>query len=131
MAATLPMLDTLPSIDPATGKVLRSFERTSPLAVPQLVAKARAAQQSWAKRPAEERCAQVAELKTKILETSELLTGAVVRESGKNIRIPKLSEQPITSENSIALGLTRREMPTANSRQTMNDPWWWKYERRK
>jgi len=63
MAATLPLLDTLPSIDPATGKVLRSFERTSPLAVPQLVAKARAAQQSWAKRPAIERCAQVAEFK--------------------------------------------------------------------
>ncbi len=73
----------MPSIDPATGKVLQSFERTSPLAVPQLLAKARAAQEIWAKRPVEERCARIAVLKTKILEARELLTDAVVRESGK------------------------------------------------
>jgi len=83
MAATLPMLDTLPSIDPASGKVLQSFERTSPLAVPQLLTKARAAQQGWAKRSVEARCALIAALKTKILEARELLTDAVVRESGK------------------------------------------------
>jgi len=83
MAATSSSLDTLPSIDPATGKVLQSFERTSPLAIPQLLARARAAQQSWAKRPVAERCAQVAVLKTKILEAREVLTDAVVRESGK------------------------------------------------
>jgi len=49
MVAASPLLDTLPSIDPATGKVLQSFERTSPLAVPQLFARAREAQQRWAK----------------------------------------------------------------------------------
>src|SRR6266849_3546253 len=74
MAATLPLVDTLPSIDPATGKVLQSFERTSPLAVPQLLAKARAAQEIWAKRPVEERCARIAVLKTKLLEAREVLT---------------------------------------------------------
>jgi len=47
MAATSPLLDILPSIDPATGKVLQLYERTSPLAVPQLLAKAREAQQRW------------------------------------------------------------------------------------
>jgi succinate-semialdehyde dehydrogenase/glutarate-semialdehyde dehydrogenase len=83
MAATSPLLDTLASIDPATGKVLQSFERTPPLAVPQLLAKAREAQRSWAKRPVVERCAQVAVLKTQILEARDLLTDAVVRESGK------------------------------------------------
>src|SRR5258708_32530749 len=83
MAATSSLLDTLPSIDPATGKVLQSFERTSPLAIPQLLARARVAQQSWAKRRVAERCAQVAVLKTKILEARDLLTDAVVRESGK------------------------------------------------
>jgi acyl-CoA reductase-like NAD-dependent aldehyde dehydrogenase len=83
MAATSPLLDTLPSIDPATGKVLQSFERTPPLAVLQLLAKARVAQKGWAKRPVAERCAQIAVLKTKILEARDLLTDAVVRESGK------------------------------------------------
>jgi acyl-CoA reductase-like NAD-dependent aldehyde dehydrogenase len=83
MAATSPLLDTLPSIDPATGKVLQSYERTSPRAVPQLLARAREAQKGWAKRPVEERCAQIAVLKKKILEAREVLTDAVVRESGK------------------------------------------------
>jgi acyl-CoA reductase-like NAD-dependent aldehyde dehydrogenase len=83
MAATSPLLDSLPSIDPATGKVLQSFERTSPLVVPQLIAKARLAQLGWAKRPVEERCGLVGVLKTKILEARELLTDAVVGESGK------------------------------------------------
>src|SRR5260221_4737845 len=83
MAATSSLLDTLPSIDPSTGKVLQSFERTSPLAIPQLLARARVAQQSWAKRRVAERCAQVAVLKTKILEARDLLADAVVRESGK------------------------------------------------
>lgn len=77
------MLDTLPSIDPATGKVIQSFERTSPLALPQLVARAREAQRAWAKRRVEDRCAQIALLKTKILEARDILTDAVVRESGK------------------------------------------------
>lgn len=83
MATISPILDSLLSIDPATGKVLQSFERTPPLAVPQLLAKAREAQKVWAKRPVAERCAQIAVLKTKILEARELLTDAVVRESGK------------------------------------------------
>jgi acyl-CoA reductase-like NAD-dependent aldehyde dehydrogenase len=83
MAATSPLLDTLPSIDPATGKVLQSYERTSPRAVPQLLARAREAQRGWAKRSVAERCAQIAVLKTKILEAREVLTDAVVRESGK------------------------------------------------
>src|SRR6202007_781566 len=83
MAATSPLLDTLPSIDPATGKVLQSFERTSPRTVPQLLARAREAQKAWAKRPVEVRCAQIAVLKKKILEAREVLTDAVVRESGK------------------------------------------------
>ena len=85
MAATSSLLDTLPSVDPATGKVLQSFERTSPLAIPQLLAKARVAQQGWAKRPVAERCAQVAVLKTKILEARDLLTDAVVRDKASGI----------------------------------------------
>ena len=83
MAATSAMLDTLPSIDPATGKVLKNYERTSALAVPQLLARAREAQREWAKRSVEQRCAQLGVLKTKILEARDRLADAVVRESGK------------------------------------------------
>ena len=83
MAVTSPLLDTLPPIDPATGKILQSYERTSPLAVSQLLARARQAQKTWAKRSVAERCAQIGVLKTKILEARDLLTDAVVRESGK------------------------------------------------
>jgi acyl-CoA reductase-like NAD-dependent aldehyde dehydrogenase len=83
MAATSVTLDTLPSMDPATGKVSASFERTPPLQVPQLLSKAREAQIAWAKLSVKQRCARIAVLKNKILESRETLTDAVVRESGK------------------------------------------------
>src|SRR5215472_2435780 len=75
--------ESLPSIDPATGKILKTFEKTAPQSVPALLAKCRAAQARWAKLPIEKRCAQLKALRAKILEVREELTDAVVRESGK------------------------------------------------
>src|SRR5262244_1193498 len=66
--------ESLPSIDPATGKILKTFEKTAPQSVPALLAKCRAAQA---------RCAQLQALRAKILEVREELTDSVVRESGK------------------------------------------------
>jgi acyl-CoA reductase-like NAD-dependent aldehyde dehydrogenase len=83
MVATALTAETLPSIDPATGRVSAEFDRTPVLAVPQLMARARAAQVEWARVPVEKRCERIAVLKTKILEAVEVLTDAVVRESGK------------------------------------------------
>jgi acyl-CoA reductase-like NAD-dependent aldehyde dehydrogenase len=83
MVATPLVVDTLPSIDPATGRVTKHFEKTPPLAVPQLLDTARNAQRAWAQKSIEERCAQIAILKHKMLQARELLTEAVVRESGK------------------------------------------------
>jgi acyl-CoA reductase-like NAD-dependent aldehyde dehydrogenase len=83
MAATSLTLDTLPSIDPATGHITSTFDRTPPLEVPQLLAKARAAQSSWAALSVQQRCARIAVLKNKILAAREALAAAVVRESGK------------------------------------------------
>lgn len=83
MVSTPLALDTLPSIDPATGRICANFGRTPPLAVPQLLAKARAVQAAWAKVPVEERCKRIGVLQAKILEASDVLTDAVVRESGK------------------------------------------------
>jgi len=83
MAATQIAVDRIPSIDPATGQVRAEFERTAPLAVAGLMAKARAAQAEWAKRPIEKRCALIGKLKRIMLEAREALADAVVRESGK------------------------------------------------
>jgi len=83
MVATPTILETVPSIDPATGAVLAHYDRTPPLSVPLLLAKAKEAQAAWAVLPIEKRCAQIGILKKKILESRDILADAVVRESGK------------------------------------------------
>jgi succinate-semialdehyde dehydrogenase/glutarate-semialdehyde dehydrogenase len=76
-------MDTIPSIDPATGQVRAQFERTPAGEVAGLLARARAAQAQWAKRPIKERCALIGKLKKTILESRVALADAVVGESGK------------------------------------------------
>src|SRR5215471_2197486 len=76
-------LETIASIDPASGRVCAQFEKTPPRLIPQLMSKARAAQSAWAKRPVTERCAQIAVLQQNILKMRNELADAVVRESGK------------------------------------------------
>jgi acyl-CoA reductase-like NAD-dependent aldehyde dehydrogenase len=83
MVAAALTVETLPSIDPATGRVTAEFERTPVLGVPSLMARARTTQVEWAQVPIEKRCERIAVLKTKILEAVDVLTDAVVRESGK------------------------------------------------
>jgi acyl-CoA reductase-like NAD-dependent aldehyde dehydrogenase len=83
MAANAVAIETIPSIDPATGKVLGNYEKTPPLSVPQLMAKARVAQVSWGARSMKERCAYMRRLQKEILKAREVLADAVVRESGK------------------------------------------------
>jgi acyl-CoA reductase-like NAD-dependent aldehyde dehydrogenase len=83
MAATPVILEPVPSVDPATGKVCASYERTPPLSVPQLLAKAKQVQSEWAKVSVEKRCAQINILKKKILDARDVLADVVVRESGK------------------------------------------------
>jgi succinate-semialdehyde dehydrogenase/glutarate-semialdehyde dehydrogenase len=83
MVATSVRVDTISSIDPATGRVLGSFEKTSPLTVPELMAKARAAQSHWANLATNERRGRIRELQRQILIACEGLADAVVRESGK------------------------------------------------
>jgi acyl-CoA reductase-like NAD-dependent aldehyde dehydrogenase len=83
MVAIPVQVETIPSIDPSTGQVLAHFEKTPVLALPQLLAKARAAQVEWASRSIEDRCKQIGVLQAKLLERREKFTDAVVRESGK------------------------------------------------
>jgi succinate-semialdehyde dehydrogenase/glutarate-semialdehyde dehydrogenase len=83
MAATAIPIDTLPSINPATGEVVGSFERTLPALVAEIVSRARAAQSDWAKLSIGDRCAKLRVLGECLLTSRNELADAVVRESGK------------------------------------------------
>jgi len=83
MAATAIPIDTLPSIDPATGEVLGHFEKTPPSLLPRIVANARAAQADWAKRSIHDRCPLLRKLREQMMASRNDLADAVVRESGK------------------------------------------------
>ncbi len=83
MVATPITVETVDSIDPATGRVCGKVPRTPPSRVAQLVATARKAQSAWAKVPIAARCAQIGTLQKKILEAADQLADVVVHESGK------------------------------------------------
>jgi acyl-CoA reductase-like NAD-dependent aldehyde dehydrogenase len=83
MAATAIPVDSIPSIDPATGKILAQFEKTSPAALPQILSRARAAQSGWQALPIEKRCAQLRALRDCMMASRDVLANAVVAESGK------------------------------------------------
>jgi acyl-CoA reductase-like NAD-dependent aldehyde dehydrogenase len=83
MAVSPVTLESVPSIDPATGRVCATYPRTSALDVQPLLAKAREVQAQWATIPVEQRCARIGILKEKLLEARDRLADAVVRESGK------------------------------------------------
>src|SRR6266851_1993568 len=83
MAATAIPVDTLPSVNPATGETLGYFEKTLPSSFPQILARARTAQAGWALLPVRERCKQLGTLRERILSSRNSLADAVVAESGK------------------------------------------------
>lgn len=83
MAATAIPVDTVPSIDPATGKILAQFEKTPLAALPEILSQARAAQAAWADVAMEKRCAQLRLLRDRMMASRDALADAVVAESGK------------------------------------------------
>lgn len=83
MAATAISVDTLPSINPATGETLGYFEKTPPSALPEIVSRARTEQASWARLPIRERCQRLKVLRKRMLASRVELADAVVCESGK------------------------------------------------
>lgn len=83
MAATAIPIDTLPSIDPATGRTLGHTEKTSPEMVAKILALARAAQKEWAEVSVRERCAGLRRLRAQMMASRNELADAVVSESGK------------------------------------------------
>ena len=83
MAATAIPIDTLPSINPATGQVLAHIEKTRPEMVARTVTLARAAQKEWANVPVRERCKRLGRLREVMMASRNELADAVVNESGK------------------------------------------------
>jgi len=83
MAATAIPVDTIPSIDPATGKILAQIERTPLAALPEILSRARAAHTAWSAVPIEKRCAQLHVLGEMLMASRDTLADAVVSESGK------------------------------------------------
>jgi succinate-semialdehyde dehydrogenase/glutarate-semialdehyde dehydrogenase len=83
MAATAIPIDTLPSINPATGEVLAHFERTPASILPEIVSHARIVQSVWGELSVRDRCARLRMLRDRIMASRNELAEAVVRESGK------------------------------------------------
>src|SRR6267378_6144881 len=83
MAATAIPIDTLPSINPATGEVLAHIEKTPPSMLPEIVSRARVAQGLWAKLAVRDRCGKLCSLRERIMASRQELADVVVRESGK------------------------------------------------
>ncbi len=83
MAATAIPIDTLPSVNPATGQVVAHVEKTSPKTVARIVTLARAAQREWATVPVHERCRRLRKLRECIMSSRNELADTVVAESGK------------------------------------------------
>jgi acyl-CoA reductase-like NAD-dependent aldehyde dehydrogenase len=83
MAATAISVGTIPSINPATGEVLGCFEKTPSSLLPDVVARARAAQANWSKTPISHRCAMLKVLRERIFSSRDALADAIVQESGK------------------------------------------------
>ena len=83
MAATAIPVDTIPSVNPATGETLGYFEKTPPSALASIVSNARLAQIGWLTLPIRERCARLRSLRQRIIESRHTLAEAVVAESGK------------------------------------------------
>jgi acyl-CoA reductase-like NAD-dependent aldehyde dehydrogenase len=75
--------DRIPSVNPASGEVQAWIVATQPDEIPSIVARARAAQKSWALRPVAERCNLLRRLREQMFAARDALADAVVRESGK------------------------------------------------
>src|SRR6185437_3134584 len=83
MAATAIPVQTIPSIDPDTGKILAQFEKTLPVALSEILSRARIAQSVWSNVSIEKRCSQLSVLRERMMASRDALADAVVAESGK------------------------------------------------
>jgi acyl-CoA reductase-like NAD-dependent aldehyde dehydrogenase len=83
MTAPSSLLESIPSINPATSEVVEYFGKTPASSLARIVFDARASQASWARLPVAVRCAKMRTLRDRILASRNALADAVVLESGK------------------------------------------------
>jgi len=80
------------SINPATGEVLREFECASAAEVQAAVARARAAQPSWASTPVRERVRVLREFQKRLHAAKREVSELITREAGKPVVEALLTE---------------------------------------
>jgi acyl-CoA reductase-like NAD-dependent aldehyde dehydrogenase len=83
MAATAVPLDSIPSVNPATGETIGYVARTPSQAMPEIMARARAAQVAWGQQSVAQRARLLNKLRERIYASRSSLTDVVVAESGK------------------------------------------------
>jgi acyl-CoA reductase-like NAD-dependent aldehyde dehydrogenase len=83
MAATVIPIDTLPSINPATGEAVAYLQKTPPSRLPEIMRSAHAARFGWATLSLAERSAKLRALRDRMMASRNELADTVVRESGK------------------------------------------------
>jgi acyl-CoA reductase-like NAD-dependent aldehyde dehydrogenase len=83
MVATAIPLDSVPSINPATGEIVSRIPRTDPASLPGILRRARQAQRHWSAVSLHDRCQLLLLLRDRILAERDALADVVVSESGK------------------------------------------------
>ena len=73
----------LESIDAASGKVIAQIPATPPESVPNLMAQARQAQETWAAKSVRQRCTYLRKIRDAIYEQRDAVTNAISLETGK------------------------------------------------
>lgn len=76
---------TVTTMNPATGKVLKTYPEMSSQEVTQIVQQAHAAHVAWKKRPMTERTAQLTHLKNQLAQQHEQFAQIITQEMGKPI----------------------------------------------
>ena len=83
MATHLEVARKIASVNPATGEILRELDCASKREVEAVVARARAAQPTWASLGLRRRIALVREFQKKLLEKKSEIAAVITREAGK------------------------------------------------
>jgi acyl-CoA reductase-like NAD-dependent aldehyde dehydrogenase len=71
------------SIDAASGQIVEQIPATAPESLPQLMARAREAQKSWAANSVRQRCSYLRKIRDAIYEHRKEVTAAISLETGK------------------------------------------------
>jgi succinate-semialdehyde dehydrogenase/glutarate-semialdehyde dehydrogenase len=89
-------VDTVDSVNPATGQVCARIPATPSAELPEILARARAAQRDWAARTVRERCELLRRFGARLYERRDEVAALVTREAGKP-RVEALFADVLTS----------------------------------